>query len=233
MENTDSSIPTKPGAGLKPVRSTSWLRSFEGYALLLGSGLAFLWLLGLSLGLVWWPQHAQPLLGMTVSNVIFGRAAGMSIGYAAGYGHAIVMPSNMLIETILVLLVYPLFVLSWRELVTPRFLQKFMTRTRRAAEAHQGTIARYGLLGLFVFVWLPFWMTGPVVGAVIGFFLGLRPWVNLCVVLSGTYLAIVVWALLLSGLQESLAQHTAYGPVLVVLFIIFVVLVRGAWRRRE
>jgi hypothetical protein len=50
-------------------------------------------------------------------------------------------------------------------------------------------------------VFVPFWMTGPVVGAIIGVLLGLKPRVNLAVVLSATYVAIFLWALLLDELH--------------------------------
>lgn len=55
---------------------------------------------------------------MTATNIIFGRAAGISVGYTMGLDHIVVVTVNMLIETILVLLFYPLFVLSWRRLLS-------------------------------------------------------------------------------------------------------------------
>jgi hypothetical protein len=46
---------------------------------------------------------------MTGLNLVIGRAAGLSFGYASGFGHAQVVPLNMLVETIQVLIVYPMF----------------------------------------------------------------------------------------------------------------------------
>ena len=57
---------------------------------------------------------------MTGLNLIIGREAGMSFGYASGFGHAQVVPLNILIETIQVLVIYPLFVQSTRHLIRPR-----------------------------------------------------------------------------------------------------------------
>ena len=81
--------------------------------------------------------------------------AGSSVGYAAGFGHLLVVPLNMFIESVLVLIFYPLFVLSWRNLVVSKRLGSYMKRIRRRAERHEALINRFGIIGLFAFVWLP------------------------------------------------------------------------------
>jgi len=163
------------------------------------------------------PDAAFVYIIMAGLNLTVGRAAGMSFGYASGLGHAEVIPLNMLIETIQVIVVYPLFALTWTHLIdTPRW-NAMMGRMRNAAEAHRGAIQRYGVAGLFVFVFTPFWMTGPVVGAVIGFLIGLRTWVNLTVVLSATYVAICFWALLLNELSRWAATYNRLAPFALVL----------------
>ncbi len=68
-----------------------------------------------------------------------------------------------------------------------------------AAALRGGMVRKFGIAGLIVFV--PFWMTGPVVGSIIGFLIGLRPWVNLALVLTTAYVAIGLWALLLNELS--------------------------------
>jgi len=163
------------------------------------------------------PDAAFVYIIMAGLNLTVGRAAGMSFGYASGLGHAEVIPLNMLIETIQVIVVYPLFALTWTHLIdTPRW-NAMMGRMRNAAEAHRGAIQRYGVAGLFVFVFTPFWMTEPVVGAVIGFLIGLRTWVNLTVVLSATYVAICFWALLLNELSRWAATYNRLAPFALVL----------------
>ena len=162
---------------------------------MLGVGLALTGLMLLAFGIGWhlFPDRLLPYAIMSGLNLIIGREAGMSFGYASGFNHADVVPRNILIETIQVLVVYPLFVLSTRHLIKLPTLQPLVTRMHRAAESQGGTVRKFGIAGLFVFVFAPFWMTGPVVGAIIGFLIGLRPWVNLAVVLTATYVAIGVW----------------------------------------
>nr|MDJ0863540.1 small multi-drug export protein [Gammaproteobacteria bacterium] len=154
------------------------LRSEEGRVLATGLVLAMFGISALALSWLWSPPLSQVLVAMTAMNILFGRAAGMSFGYALSLGHSVVVPVNMLIETILVLLFYPLFVFSWQHLVEIRGLTKIIKRTTVAAEANRETLRKWGMLGLLAFVWMPFWMTGPMVGCAIGFLLGLRTWVN-------------------------------------------------------
>ena len=63
-------------------------------------------------------------------------------------------------------------------------------------------------------------MTGPVVGCIIGFLLKLRIRVNISVVLGGTFVAIIGWALFL----RKIAAHSSYAitGILVVLILIVV-----------
>jgi len=195
----------------------------EGCILVTGLVMTLLSIVGLALSWIWSPEKFQVLVTITVTNIIFGRAAGLSVGYTIGLGDSVVVPINMLIETILVLLFYPLFVLSWRRLLVIQALRNIMERTSKSAEAHRETIRRYGMFGLLIFVWSPFWMTGPVVGCAIGFLLGIRPLFNLTVVLAGTYLAITCWAILLKNLHNRVLAYSPFAPVILVAIIILIV----------
>ncbi len=144
----------------------------EGCILLSGLVFSLIYAIFLVISYFISPRNFQVFIGMTATNILFGRAAGMSFGYAPGFGHLIVLPVNLAIETILVLLVYPLFVFSWQHLLVIRSLVKFMRRVEKAAEINKEKIRRYGIPSLFLFVLFPFWMTGPVIGCVIGFFWG-------------------------------------------------------------
>ena len=209
----------------------------EGRILAAGLVIALLYIIWVTISFIWIPEISRVLVAMTLTNIIFGRAAGMTVGYTMGLGHIVVVPVIMLVETILVLIFYPLFVFSWQSLLVIHALRKFMERTGKAAEAHRESIRRYGMIGLFVFVWSPFWMTGPVVGCAIGFLLGLRPWFNLTIVLVGTYLAITCWAIFLREIYDRIAVYSPFAPVILFMIVIFIVLVshvlHGLYREKN
>lgn len=192
------------------------LRTSEGRLLAVGLSLFGFMLVCFGVGWMLFPDETLILAGMAGLNLLIGRAAGMSFGYAAGLDHAAVIPANMVVESIQVIVVYPLFVMSWTHLIDSRRWDAMMASMRHAAEARRSTIQRFGLLGLFVFVFTPFWMTGPVVGSIIGYLIGLRMRTTLVAVLLSTYVAIGVWALLLNELSAWAAAYNRYAPYALV-----------------
>jgi uncharacterized membrane protein len=202
---------------------------------MLGAGITLTGLMLLAFGVGWhlFPDSVFPYATMTGLNLIIGREAGMSFGYASGLSHAQVVPLNILIESIQVLVLYPLFVLSTRHLITLRTLQPFIARMQHAAESRGDTVRKFGIAGLFAFVFVPFWMTGPVVGAIIGFLIGLRPWVNLAVVLGSTYFAIGIWALLLNELNAWASTVNRYAPYALFLAIVIIAAAAHLLSRRR
>lgn len=196
--------------------------SAEGRILLAGLILAGLLLLGFGIGWTLFPDSVLQYAAMTGFNLVIGRAAGMSFGYASGLHHAQVVPLNMLVETLHVLVFYPLFVLGWRHLLDLPALKSFVARMHETARMRGGLVRKFGMTGLFVFVLVPFWMTGPVVGSIIGFLIGLRPWANLAIVLTATYAAIGLWALLLNELSAWAATFDRLAPWALLMAIVLI-----------
>lgn len=185
----------------------------------------------LGIGWVFLPELTLVLTAMTGLNWLIGRAAGMSFGYASDLSHAMVIPANMLIETVQVLMVYPLFVLSVDNLLDLPKLKPFVSRLRVTAEARRGAVSRFGIIGLFIFVFMPFWMTGPAVGSIVGFLIGIRPWINIAIVLSSTYVAIGLWGLLLNELSDWASAYGHLAPFGVVVALILIALGARVHRR--
>ncbi|MHC4212988.1 MAG: small multi-drug export protein [Planctomycetota bacterium] len=196
--------------------------SSEGRLFLTGIALALVYTFWLGIKILFSPEQSQILVGMTATGIIFGRAAGMAFGYSLGLGQKTVIPICMIIETVLVLVCYSLFVFSWRRLLVIKPLARMFERTNKAAETHKPKIQKYGVIGLFVFVWIPFWMTGPVVGSVIGFLLGLRTRVTITVVLSGTYVAILGWSFVLHQFHERVASYSSHAAMVLMVLLIIV-----------
>lgn len=216
-----------PGTKWAPIASAS-----EARILMVGLGLAFLFSAALLVTLFLSPERGQDYLAMTSINIMFGRAAGLSYGYAVKLDPTLVLWVNILVETILVLLVYPLFVFSWNHLLEVKFLKKSMNRIADAAKANREWVRKYGMIGLMLFVFIPFWMTGPVIGCIIGYFLNFKPWHNIALVLFATYIAIYVWAVLLEGIHQRLAEYSPIASFLLVAALILLALV-GRYLRRK
>jgi len=201
------------------------LTQSEGRLLMAGVALAFIYAFWLGIKMLFSPEDSQVLVGMTATQIIFGRAAAMAFGYSLDLKHTTVIPMCIVIETISVLIFFPLFVFSWRQLLVINWLKNIFMRIRNAAEAKKDIVKRYGIIGLFVFVWFPFWMTGPVVGCVIGFLLGLRLWVIITAVLAGTCVAIFGWAFFLRQLLDQVASYSPYAAMVFMILLVIIIIV--------
>jgi len=225
MEEQAEQAESESKAEQREKLKATLVSSPEGRLLLAGAGLAFIYSLWLGVRVLLSPDESQVLVGMTATQIMFGRAAGMAFGYSLGLGQKMVIPICMILETIMVLVLFPLFVFSWRHLLIIKGLKKIFERMHRAAESRKGLVHRYGIIGLFIFVWFPFWMTGPVIGCVIGFLLGLKVRVNIPVVLGGTYAAIFGWVFFLRHFHDHVASYSSYAAMaLMGLLVIIIIL---------
>jgi uncharacterized membrane protein len=209
----------------------SLLASPEGRILITGVVAAAIYWVWLFVELATSPKEGQLLVTMTVIDIFAGRAAAMAFGFAAGFDKGLVIFVCTAIETVLVLLVYPLFVLAFQNLLVIKWLNKAFIATRAAAEKQKDRVERYGFIGLFVFVWIPFWMTGPVVGCVIGYLIGMKTWVNMVAVIAGTCIAITCWALFLQEIYESVAAHSPWAATALMLSLIVVIVLANVLKR--
>jgi uncharacterized membrane protein len=226
---------TKLTSAVGRLPKSVWRQLFkttEGRIFLLGIAIALAGLIIMGVVAFWSPQTSSIMGAMSFANIVFGTIVSMSIGYAAGYGHALVIPVNIWVESVMVLLFYPVFVLSMQKLVAFPLVGRFLERTRKIAEHHQDKVRRYGIAGLFLFVWAPFWMTGPLVGSAIGYLLGFPAWLTLSVVLAGTFVAMFGWAYLLFGLYTRASVFGPWAPVLIIGLIILFILA-GYWLNRR
>jgi len=199
------------------------LATSEGHILEIGLITTLFFIIVLGVGYIYYQEKAHVFIGMSATNILFGRAAGISFGYSFEISNVLVICTNIIVETILVLIFYPLFVFSWQSILVIKPLRRIMERTSTAAEVHKDTIRKYGVIGLFMFVWFPFWMTGPMVGCAAGYLLGLSPWKNLTIVLSSTCLAVICWALMLREIHDRIAEYGPYASIALVILIILIV----------
>jgi len=231
MDPVSGQPPQDQKAGSPSVSRASLMVGPEGRLLLAAVILAFAYTVWLGVMVVRSPGQFQMLIGMTATTLVFGRAAGLAYGYSVSLGHIYVIAVTMVVETLHVLVFYPLFVFSWRHLLVIKSLKAIFDRIHQAAETHKAKIQRYGIVGLFAFVWFPFWMTGPVVGSAIGFLLNLPVWLNISVVLAGTYVAILCWALFLRELHARVSAYDPYAAMVLVVLLIVVIAVGHLLRR--
>lgn len=162
---------------------------------------------------------ANKITGMVFSNLLVGRVPALSFGYAAELSHFIVITTNIYTELILVTIIYPLFVMSFKGILKVKVLEDFFNEVQKKKSQHQEQFDKYGRFGLLVFVFIPFWMTGPIVGSMIGFLIGMKHYTIIFIVFIATVIAIALWGLFLQEIIDSLLIFDSQ-LVWIILFVL-------------
>lgn len=177
-------------------------------------------------------NFANKATGIVFTNIFVGRVPALSLGYAAGLTHFEVIAFNVIAEMILVTLLYSLFVFSYKGILKVKALEKFFQKVEQKKEEHQETFDKYGRLGLFIFVFIPFWMTGPIVGSIIGFLIGMKHYMVILIVFFATIVSMTLWGLFLQEIIDFVVDFDVrilWG----LIFIIILVVLFFKFRRRE
>lgn len=164
-------------------------------------------------------NFANKITGIVFTNILIGRVPALSFAYAADLSHLIVISINVITELILVCLIYPLFVLSFNGILKIELLEDFFDKIKEKKKKHKKAFDKYGTFGLFIFVFIPFWMTGPIVGAIIGFLIGLKHYSIIFIVSIATIIAISLWGIFLQEIVNFLLFFDSQ-IIWLILFIL-------------
>lgn len=192
----------------------------------LGCFMLISWVAGIAI--LWQEQHALwlPILTMGFTELFAGRAAAIAQAQHLGIPPGLTIFLATYVDAATVFIIYPLLVFGYENLFERRFFQKHMKPVFDSARRSLNRFAKYEIAGVFFFVWIPFWMTGVVVGAVLGYLLGLRTWVNMGTVVAGTFSAALCWAFAYDRLFDWLARIHKGVPVAFTVALIVLLLVR-------
>ncbi len=179
-------------------------------------------------GLGWYFYESKPEL-VKVFSLVFaahtfgGRAAGIGLCIMNGLNNFWTISYNFYLEVLIVCIAYSVSTLSINNHIKFRVVRYYAIQLERKAKRHKEKIAKYGWLGLFLFVMTPLPVTGPVMGSIIGFLLKFRISKNFSATFLGTLVAILVWTFFFDYLEENL-QVIRY----ILITIISVVLISYA-----
>lgn len=210
-----------------------YLGTPEGKIFAVGIGLGAAWIVLLIL--LAWTEHVVPghLLRMLATGMLAGRAGAISLGQEMGLPTWLIVVNATITDCLTVLFLYPLFVFSARNMMHRPLVNQVLGDSIKRAEARKTWISRYGAIGLLFFVWFPLHMTGPLVGSIIGYFMGLHPYVNVVVVITGTLMAVICWTLLFQMVSDWMGELSYLIPAFVIVLAGITFLVVRAKHRKD
>ena len=216
------------------LRAGRWrqqiLLSDESGVFALGSLMLVFWLLAIAA--LW--RFGQPweqwvIMGFT--ELLLGRGVAVAKAVEMGMHPGLVIFLAAYVDAVTVFLCYPVLILAARNLGAGRPVDPRMKGLIESAEKNVGRFAKYKVAGIFVFVWLPFFMTGVVVGAVLGYLLGLKTWPIMATVVAGTATAAACWLYTYDYLYGRLAQIHSQIPALFTAGLIAALIVHRLWTK--
>jgi uncharacterized membrane protein len=191
-------------------------------------GLVCALLAGLSLFVLLFtnPGLYRVLSSTAIIHVMGGRALGVATCLSANIPLFYTILYNFFLEVVIVLITYGIVVLIMRNVIQPKLLHSTVRQAELTAQEQKTNIKRYGAIGLFFFVMFPFFMTGPVIGALIGYLLHYRAINNFLIVFGGTLCSIVIYALVGNNIIKYISQYVEidlvkkWGSIIVGLLIL-------------
>lgn len=203
---------------------------------ILFSGISVAVILALSVLIITFfsPATSGKVLSIVTTHLLTGRAGGIATGIELSVPLPILAVLSTTIDSIVVLIVYPLFVMISKKRIENHLLNKVLHDTEDSARKHQKEIRRYGLIGLLFFVWFPLHMTGPLAGSILGYFLGFSHTKTLITVISGTAMAVVSWLFIFREISDILGRYSVLLPIsIIVIALVGFILYRYRKKRKE
>jgi len=176
-----------------PQVRADFLNAEEGKIFAVGCCMLIVWVEAMAL--FWSLGHPMWLNMLTVglAHVVAGRAASIAHGTQVGLSPWLTCLLATYADTMAMFVIYPMLVYGYQHFVENVFFQKHMKPIFESAQRRMPRVRRFKIAGVFLFVFFPFWMTGVIVGAVLGYLLGLKTWVNMTTVVLGSATAVLTW----------------------------------------
>jgi uncharacterized membrane protein len=229
--NTPTDAPSRPhfkllDRDLRGIERTGWVLAVLYFGALLA--ISFLG-----------PQPYDNVWQLVSVHMVAGRVGNIGLGLAQDYHWLFLLVQCTLQDVVFLLLVYPFVIAGSRKISQRPFFQRHIAKMHATAHFHKQKLEPYGAVGLTVFVLIPIFSTGILVGALIGHLLGMRNRVVFGSVILGNFLAVLFLLWFFDQVQALAASFGAYGMwVLVALIILGSVAGLGYkgwsyWRKRH
>lgn len=164
-------------------------------------------------------EIAKTLVLACVAHTLGGRAAGIGLCIMGEFSVFWTIVYNFYLEILIVCFAYAIFILSINNYIKFKWVTRSTVKAMKNAARHKDKIEKYGWIGLFLFVMAPLPVTGPVMGAIIGYLLKVSVPRNFSAIFPGTLAAIIIWVLCFDFLEQHLhiIQYVIIGIIAVVL----------------
>jgi uncharacterized membrane protein len=214
-----------------------FMRSPQSRLFIVGSVMTILWV-GVA-AMMWQLQHPlwDEVLTLGFSHILVGKGMSVAQGHLMGMPDWLIIVLATYCDILSVLVTYPILIFSYENFIERHFFHRQMRNIFKHAEKGMNRFGRFRIVGVFAFVWAPLWMTGIIVGAVLGYLMGLPTWAIMSTVSIGAGASVVCWVFFserlfayLGWLNQQLPGRALIG---IILIAIMVRLLMRRWKARK
>jgi uncharacterized membrane protein len=195
----------------------------------LGAALALALLTELAIVALADVSMALGLAQMVGLEMLAGREAGIPVGLQAGAPPWLVVQVSFLQDMAAVCLLFPFALVALQDARRRgSWLGRRIAAVDAAARRHEAWAKRWGPLGVFAFMLIPFLSNGPLLAALLGRAAGIPPRNLVAPIVAATLLAIVGWTLAYERLLGLVGGIDPRLPLLLTATIVLAALT-AAW----
>lgn len=182
------------------------------------------------------PEPYRHVWGLIPVHFFSGRAGNAGVGLELGFNRWFILLQCCTLDFIVMLLAYPLFVAWFGRVSRIPLIGPALTGTHDLALVHRRRIEQYGAFGLVLLVAFPLWSTGPLVGVLLGYILGMRTWLTFSAVVMGNVATTTGWVWFfhtLKNYDEALSRTLLALILCAAAMVLFQKLLGKTLKRRR
>lgn len=160
-------------------------------------------------------KYAQ-LLGI---HMMSGHVGNMTLGVQYGFPGWLLITQSCLQDLAQMFYIYPFYVkYGYRQLLRWKVVGPWVKQAHETAMSHHKSVAPYGAIGLFLFVVIPTPSTGPVIGTLLGYTLGIGTGISFLSCGFGVIVMGIGWYY---GVDYAAAFNDRIVPILLYGILLF------------
>jgi len=167
------------------------------------------------------PSLSLKIISMVTAFHLGGRLAIIGTGLELNFSTSTILLIVLTYLTAFLLIMLSVIGFLWAKAQEFRLFKKFVETRMKKAEQRAKTMKKWNWIGIVAFVWMPFPMTGAIMGFLIARAEGYKSLSSIMIAIPSMWVGVVCWTLWFDELYRLIEkigpQLTKYVTVLLVL----------------
>jgi len=165
-------------------------------------------------------SFAGKILSMISANHIGGRLAFIGVGLEYDLHSPLIIFIIIFYNTTYLLILNSLIVYFWEQTKKLNIIDHFIESIKKKARVRTQALKKWNWFSISLFVWLPFPMTGAVMGSLIAYLEGYNIKNALLMVIPSMWIGVICWTLWFDELYEFIEQFGKGKTIILTICLL-------------